>query len=236
VRTFLMCGGRGERLGELTKDKPKCLVEIGGKTMLDRWLNKFDEWKFSDVLINMNYCSDKIMDYLKGISWNKMRVTLSSEKELLGTARTLYENRRFVKGEYCFGVVYADVWTTFDMRKMISFHKRRPGMITLGLYENNTFEGKGVCVVKDGLVVGFEEKPQIPKSKYIWGGILVAHPSIFSVIDAGMVDIANDLLPKLVKVGMVSAFYIDQPLVDMGTAEGYKKANELSRSLGFEVL
>lgn len=237
MRVFLMCAGKGERLKELTKDIPKCLLEVGGKPMLDRWLSKFLEWKFSDVLVNMHYKSDKILDYLKNDNCNGARITIYKEKELLGTAGTLCENRKYVRGEYYFGIVYSDVWTSFDMRKMVTFHKRRPAMVTLGLYVPKNYVNKGVAVVKDGIVVGFEEKPKSPKSKFVWSGILVAHPSVFSVVKPGMKDIASDLLPELAKTGRMSAFFIDEPLYDVGeSVENYKEINEEVKKMGLQAL
>ena len=167
MRIFLMSAGKGERLRKYTKDKPKCLLKVGSKVMLQRWMDNFREWRIHDVLINTSYKSEQVVEYLNNIDWGKMRIALSNEKELLGTARTLYRNRKFVKGEHYFGVVYVDVWTTFDMRKMINYHKKRPCMVTLALHEPRNLKGKGVAVVKDGLVVDFEEKPRSPKSRYV---------------------------------------------------------------------
>lgn len=237
MKIFLFAAGKGERLKDLTKDTPKCLLEIGGKPMLQRWIDCFNEWKFSDILINVHHHSDKVIDYLKKVNWNGARLSLVKEKELLGTARTLNKHKKFVKGEYYFGIVYSDVWTTFDIRKMITFHKRRPSMVTLGLHIPKDYSGKGIAVVKDGIVTSFEEKPKNPKSKYVWSGIMIAHPSIFSVLTDDMKDIASDLLPELAKTGKMSAFYIDNPLYDIGESiERFKEIHEEIKNLGFQAL
>ena len=232
-----MSAGLGTRVREFTGDKPKCLLPVGGRTMLQRWFDKCEEWRVSDVLVNMHYKMDKVMDYLRDMNWNEFRITLTYEKELLGTAQTLFKNRKFVKGEHFFGVIYTDVWTSFDLRKMINFHKRRPGLVTLGLYEAKDIKDKGVAVVKEGMVVDFEEKPKNPKSRCIWGGVLIAHPSLFSVIDSDVKDIANDLLPKLAKMGKMNAFFIREPVFDIGESpEEYKRVCEEVSKLGFGVL
>ena len=237
MKTMFMAAGKGERLGKITQEIPKCLVSIGGVPLLNRWFDKFNEWKFSDILINICHKQDKILEHLKTTDWDGIRISIFREETPLGTAKTMFINRKFVKGEYYFGVVYADVWTTFDLRKMITFHKRRPSVVTLGLHIPKTYEGKGIAVIRDGIVVGFEEKPQNnQKSKFVWAGIMIAHPSIFSCMTEGMKDIATDLLPKLAQTGKMSAFFINDPLIDIGTPESLKEADELAKGLGFKSL
>lgn len=236
MKVFLFCAGKGERLGEVTKTKPKCLISIGGRPILQRWLDSFKDWHVSDILINVHHCSDAVMDYIRDADIGSLRISISKEKELLGTAKTLYQNKRFVKGEHCFAIVYSDVWTTFDIRKMLNYHKKRSYMVTMALYAPKSLEGKGVAIIKEGMVVGFEEKPKNPKSKFVWSGILIAHPSIFNLLEPGMTDIARDLLPKIAELGKVNAFYVNDPLVDIGTPEGLKEANEIVGSIGLKAL
>ena len=238
MKVFLFCSGKGERLHPLTDKVPKCLLPINGKPMLERWIRKFNEWKFHDILINVSHKSNVVMDFLKDLDWNGARLSICKEKEAaLGTAKTLFKNRKFARGEYYFGIVYSDVWTTFDIRKMITFHKRRPTMVTLGLHIPKDYAGKGVAVVRDGKVIGFEEKPKSPKSKYVWAGIMIAHPSILTVLKEDMNDIASDLLPELVKTGQVSAFIIDEYLRDIGeSVEVYHQIQSEVKAMGLQAL
>jgi len=238
MKVMFLCAGRGKRLKKLTEDKPKCLLTIGGEVLMGRWLKRFQEWKVSDVLINLNYRVDKVLDFLKECDCNGMRLSLYKERNLLGSARTINENRKFVKGDYYFGIVYSDLWTTFDMRKMITFHKRRAGIATIALHEPNTFEGKGVVTTRDGIVTGFHEKSKNEiKSKFVWAGMMVAHPSIFREYDPSMKDIATDFLPALVKTGKVNAFYLKEPVYDIGgSVEEYNRVNEEVKGLGFSAL
>jgi len=237
MKTYFMCAGRGDRLGKLTKDNPKCMMKVCGKTMLYRWVTKFGEWRVKDVLINMSSHTGKILSHLDEVDWGRVRISLSKEKEPIGSAATLYNNRGFVRGEHYFAVVYSDVWTSFDLRKMINFHKKRPSMVTLGLHTPRSLDGKGVAIVKNGVVVGFEEKPQTPKSRTVWAGILIAHPSIFKLMNQDMKDIATDLLPKLAETGRMQAFFINEPLWDIGESEdSYEFVCNETQKLGLGAL
>ncbi len=241
MKAFLMCAGKGERLGELTKNIPKCLLPVNGTPILRRWLDKLQEWKFNRVLVNvsLNYNGQKIIDYIVD---NKLtdKVEFFAEHSLshpLGTAQTLRLNKKFIKNDYCFAVAYSDVWTTFDLRKMVSYHmlnQRGNPLVTMGVYIPETYKAKGIAIVRDGMVTGFEEKPKTKKckSKFIWAGILVASPEIFSFIKEDMKDIAADLLPVLTKTGRVRAFYVEEPIWDIGeNPERYYEINEKVKRL-----
>lgn len=231
----MLAAGRGTRLGKLTEEVPKCLLPVNETPMLEFWLSKLVREGVTDVLINLNYKSDRVMDYLRKRPWDSLRITLSYEEELLGTAATLYENRKFVRGEYAFLVVYADVWTTTSLRTIYRFHQRRPGLVTVGLYSPQKLDSKGVAVVQHGVVVGFEEKPSKPQGTHAFAGLMVCHPSVFKGFDSGVRDIAGDLLPRL--VGKINAFFIDETVLDIGgSADDYEQAQKVVSGLALKAL
>lgn len=235
MKAFLLAAGRGTRLGKLTEDTPKCLLSVNGKPMLEYWFEKLAQEGVTDVLVNMHYKSEKILEYLRKRPWNSLRITLSYEEDLLGTAATLYENRKFVRGEYAFAVAYADTWTPVRLRTMYRFHQRRPGMVTMGLYKPKNLEAKGVAVVHQGLVVGFEEKPAKPQSEFAFAGMMICHPSVFKGFDSSIRDISRDLLPRL--VGKINAFFINDVVLDIGSSEEeFHQAQQIVSSLGMKAL
>lgn len=204
--------------------------------MLEYWFDKLAREGVTDVLLNLHYKSEAVLEWLRNRPWNSLRVTLSYEEELLGTAATLYENRRFVRGEYAFTVVYADVWTNANLRTMYRFHQRRPGVVTLALYEPKNLSQKGVAMVQNGIVVGFDEKPEKPRGTHAFAGMMVCHPSIFKGFDPSIRDIAGDLLPRL--VGKINAFFINgDTVLDIGgSQEEYDQAKSVVAGLGIKAL
>ena len=217
MKAFIMAAGKGERLGKLTEETPKCLLPVGGVPMLERWIRSFAKWGFSGVFVNTSYKMADIVAFLRyrgmGIPWNIV-IDISKEGTPLGTAQTLWVNRSFVENEKCFAVVYCDVWTDFDIRKIIESHVKP---VTLGLqYVPNPVD-KGIALTVGDTVIDFEEKPKKPvEGLPIWTGILIASPEIFNMMDGTEKDIGSDLLPKLAKKGVVGAYCVEDVLFDIG--------------------
>ena len=85
------------------------------------------------------------------------------EPQLLGGAGTLAENRDFVAGEDAFYILYADVLTNVDLRKMLAFHRQQHLPVTLGVYQVPDPRRCGVVTVDENAIVQeFEEKPKRP--------------------------------------------------------------------------
>src|ERR1035438_711872 len=109
MKAFLLAAGNGTRLRPLTDTIPKCMVPIQGMPLLGIWLEWCRHNGIDEVLINVHAHPDAVAAYLGGEFG--VKVTISEEKELLGSAGTLLANREFVEGEEEFAVLYADVLT-----------------------------------------------------------------------------------------------------------------------------
>ena len=87
IRTaMILAAGRGERMGQLTKNTPKPLLNFKGKTLLERHLENLSDAGFVDVVINISYLSSQIEDFVgNGSNWN-LNVSFSKENPVLETA------------------------------------------------------------------------------------------------------------------------------------------------------
>ena len=237
MKALVLSAGRGERLGELTLGSPKCLLPVGGKPMVEFWLDKLSFAGVDDVLINLHYKYRDVLRYFADRNWDNVRVTFAYEKELLGSARTLWVNKSYFRREWLFMVVYGDTWTNMDLRKMIGFHKRHPGIATVALTKFPNPTSKGVVKVREGMIVGFEEKPVGVEGLNVWSfaGVVIASPRIFQVFDDKVEDVGKDLFPKL--LGKMNAFYVNDAVYDIGeSAEHYKKVCDEVKKLGLRAL
>ena len=96
IRALLLSAGFGTRLRPLTLTKPKCLVEVNGKPILEHWLNKLEEINTERILINTHYLADKVNNFLNYDYLQNTKIQKFHENQLLGTAGTLIANSKFL--------------------------------------------------------------------------------------------------------------------------------------------
>jgi mannose-1-phosphate guanylyltransferase len=97
VKAFLLAAGVGSRLRPITNTTPKCMLAIGGRPLLDIWLEKFDRAGVDEVLVNLHHLPDVVRRHLAARA-APPRVRMAYEPELLGSAGTLLAHRRWVDG------------------------------------------------------------------------------------------------------------------------------------------
>src|SRR5438309_1261618 len=124
MKAFLLAAGHGTRLRPLTDNIPKCLVSIQGIPMLDIWLEVCRRAGIKEVLVNVHAHVDAVREALSQQK-NGLKVHISEEAILLGSAGTLLANRQWVAGEAYFWVLYADVLTNANLSPMIALHESR---------------------------------------------------------------------------------------------------------------
>jgi mannose-1-phosphate guanylyltransferase len=199
------------------------MVPIRGVPMLEIWLEVCRRAGIDEVLINLHAHSDVVREALHDKKTGVV-VHVSEEATLLGSAGTLAANRNWVAGESSFWVLYADVLTIADLRKMLTFHSECQPIATIGLYQ---VMDPGRCGIvsfdSDFVVREFVEKPSNPTSNWAFSGLMIATPEVLDNIpDRVPVDLGFDVLPRL--VGQMRAYPITDYLLDIGTMENYQAA------------
>ena len=196
---MLLAGGLGSRLKPLTDSRPKCLVPIQGKPLLEIWLETLLPEYAGSIILNTYYLAEQVETFVRQSPWGD-RVVLSNEKSLLGTAGTLLNNQQYFL-ENSFMVVHADNLSKFDIAEFIKCHRDRAANIEITMM---TFETDDPCscgiveVDEKGRVIGFHEKVPNPPGSLANGAIYIMEPSIFDFIrslEKEVLDISLDILP-----------------------------------------
>jgi mannose-1-phosphate guanylyltransferase len=223
MKAYLLAGGYGTRLARETTERPKCLVDIHGRPLLAWWLDLCARHGISDVLVNVSHHGELVRAFLA--SRPPVRVTLVEEAVAVGNAGTVLANRRFAAGEDEFFILYADNLTDADLTRLLDFHRRHDGVLTLGLFRHPRPREAGIVECDaGGLVTAFAEKPASPSGDLANAGLYVARREVFDVIPdrAGMVDFGFDVLPEL--IGRLYAQEVSGYLADVGTPDGLAAA------------
>ncbi len=225
MKAFLLAAGIGSRLRPLTDTTPKCMIAVGGRPMLDIWLDEFARAGVDEVLVNLHYLAEIVHNHLAERTVAPV-VRTSFEPQLLGSAGTLLANRQWVEHDDFFLACNADNLTDFDLRTLIESHREYSAIATLTAFHSPNPSSGGVMEVdSDGTVIGFTEKPEHPVSDLVNAGIYAFRPSVLDEIKGeAPMDIGYDLLPQL--VGRARAIPIEGYFRDIGTPEAYRRAQE----------
>ena len=141
MKAMILAAGLGTRLRPLTDDRPKALVEIGGKTLLEITLRRLRKFEIREVIINVHHFADMIADYLRRNDNFSMRIEISREEELLDTGGGLKKAAWFFLedgGNDAFLLHNVDVLSTIDFRGMLELHGNHDALATLAAQQRDT--------------------------------------------------------------------------------------------------
>jgi mannose-1-phosphate guanylyltransferase len=224
MKAFLLAAGNGTRLRPITDKIPKCLVPIHGMPMLSIWMKVCKKLGITEVLINLHAHADIVRTFLEQGGEDGVRVQVSEEKRLLGSAGTLRANRDWVKTEELFWIFYADVLHCADLPAMLRLHRQRGLAATLGVYAVPDPSRCGIVTTNaEGVIEDFVEKPAHPIGNLAFSGLMIGTNAVLDVIPESVpADIGFHVLPKL--TGKMLAFPIQDYLIDVGTLDNYHQA------------
>ncbi len=208
TKAMILAGGMSTRLYPLTKQVPKPLVPVAGEPIsahILRWLNSFG---YTDIAINVHYLADKIFEAFGDGSQYGVKLEYLHEEKLMGSAGALKPLQPFF-GDDTFVVVGCDDLTDANLDALVSFHKKRNALATIGLVPADEVDQYGVVITDDdGRISEFQEKPPkgTERSKLVNTGIYVFEPAIFDRIPADtFYDFGKNVFPQLLAEG--AAFY-----------------------------
>ena len=143
MRAMVLAAGLGTRLRPLTNDRPKALVEIGGRTLLELTLTRLASFGVREVIINVHHFADLVMQYLKTKNNFGLHVEISREELLLDTGGGLKKASWFFlqdpnRLDEPFLLHNVDVISTIDFHRLLEFHNENHAVATLAVQERES--------------------------------------------------------------------------------------------------
>lgn len=205
----MLAAGEGRRLGMLTGTRPKPMIEVGGRPVLEHNVRLLAAHQIRDVAINLHHRPDAIVAHFGDGGSLGVRITYAVEPDLLGTAGAVKNLAAFVTDTTI--VIYGDNLTTCDLTSLVEHHRSRGAAMTMALFPRQDVAQSGVAEVDDrDRIVRFIEKPVPGTTASTWvnAGILAIEPALLDVIPAaGPSDFGRDIVPALIARGeMVCAY------------------------------
>jgi len=223
MKAMILAAGLGTRLRPLTDNRPKALVEVAGRTMLEITLSRLRSFDTREVIINVHHFADMILEYLKTNSNFGMHIEVSREDVLLDTGGGLKKAAYFFLEnsngfERPFILHNVDVISTIDLRRMVQFHTEHQALATLAVQDRETSryllfdEHLQLC----GRRSGHDQKDDLVRSSQpmralAFSGIHIISPRLFSMmIEEGAFSIIASYLRLAARGEKILAFRTDE--------------------------
>jgi len=207
---MILAAGRGERLRPLTQSLPKPLVEVGGKALLARHLERLAAAGFRRAVINVSHLADRITGRF-GAGAHGIAIEWSREESPLETAGGIAKALPLL-GEEPFLLVNSDVWCDFDFARWRA-HELSGRLAHLLLVPNPPHHPAGDFTLERG-VVG-----NAPAPRYTYAGIAVLSPRLVAGVRTGDKAQLAPLWRAAAERGEVSGELYDGLWSDVGTPE-----------------
>jgi NDP-sugar pyrophosphorylase family protein len=143
MKAMILAAGLGTRLRPLTDDRPKALVEVAGRTLLEITVARLRDFGVGEVIVNVHHFADRVVDYLKSHHNFGLRIEVSREDLLLDTGGGLKKAAWFFLEDSLhldepFILHNVDVISTIDLKRMVEIHKQRQALATLAVQARET--------------------------------------------------------------------------------------------------
>jgi NDP-sugar pyrophosphorylase family protein len=223
MKAMVLAAGLGTRLRPLTGDRPKALVTVAGRNMLEIVLARLRAAGVTEVIVNAHHFADQIEQFLTGGENFGMRVEISREAELLDTGGGLKHAAWFFledgpDREAPFIVHNVDVISTIDLTRMIRAHTESFALATLAVAARDS--SRQLILDQDGLLcgrrAGRDAHPELARpakqtSQFAFSGIHVISPRIFSLMhESGAFSIIDAYLRLAAEGEKILAFRTDE--------------------------
>ncbi len=226
MKAFLLAAGLGTRLRPLTDTIPKCMVPIKGKPLLGYWLDMLFASKIiQSAIINTHYLHEKVEDFVSASPYRK-KIELVYEKELLGTAGTIFRHQRLFD-ESPLMLIHADNYSVFNVDAFVSAHENRPQncRMTMMTFSTDMPETCGIVDLDErGVVRAFYEKITNPPGNLANGAVYILEKEILDDLDPDVFDFSTQVVPRY--MGCIYTFENKTYHRDIGTPESYLKAQK----------
>jgi len=223
MKAVILAGGLGTRLRPLTNKKPKPMLPLGKKPLLEHLIKWIRKNGVKDIVLCVSYLHETIEKYFEDGSKFGVKIEYAISSKPLATAGQLKTAEKFI--DDTFVCVYGDTILDFNLKNMIIQHKKKKSFITMSLYEYKTNIRYGVIDTKNnGKVSAWNEKPEIKAKVNI--GCYVMEPAILSFIPKNRSFGMDTVVKKAIsKRKDVNSFLSKKGFVDIGDKETYEKTN-----------
>lgn len=226
-RAFILAGGFGTRLGDITKKKPKPLIEFHKKPFIDYIISQLVRKKIPKIYILTHYKHKMFKDkyHLKKI--DKTKIICKKERVPMGTAGTIYNARKLILNNTI--ILNGDTYINIPFNKIEKFSFKK-SILLIFLTKNFNYKSNkklsALSIKKKKIVYSNNSKNNLMNL-----GLYFINKNINKYLNKNHKSLEEDILPKLIKRNLVSGIKYKGKFVDIGTKKNLKIFNKISKEL-----
>lgn len=236
MKAIILAAGLGTRLFPLTKDKPKALIEVQGKPLIQHQLEKLKREGFTKVLINIHHFGDQVIEFLEKQNYFGMDIEVSDERDqLLDTGGALRKAANFIRGTEPVVIHNVDVLSNISLMDMLNTHNLTGALATLAIRKRETSryllfnEHNQLCAwenIKTGEKKGDWANPNL--TRVAFSGIHILSPEFVDLFPNKTAFSIIDFYIEVIQSYCISGYFHDESVwLDVGNPETLAKAEKL---------
>ena len=235
MKAMIFAAGLGKRLGSITENIPKALVDINGKTALQIAVEKCSAKGFDEIIINVHHLADMVEDEVKRLNKIGFRISVSDERgKLLENGGGLYKAREFF-GKDPFLLYNVDIISDLDLSALYRLHLEKKGLATLAVRhrpgkrfllidEEGRMRGWRNISTGDEILAGVSGEGL---SEIAFSSLHIVEPEIFNYMEEGIYSLIDLYLRLASELKIFTLKHDEGYWVDVGTPESLEYVREL---------
>jgi NDP-sugar pyrophosphorylase family protein len=232
MKAMILAAGKGTRLKPLTNNKPKALVKVNGTPLLEILVDKLKKTGVKEIIINVHYLADQIIDFIKSKNSFGIRIEISHEKELLDTGGGLKKAAWFFNNNDPFILHNVDVISNIDLKEMLEFHQKNNSFVTLAVRKRNS--SRFFLFNNENELCGWENiktsekiisKPNNKLFQFAFSGVHILNTEVFHSLKS---DSAFSIVPSYIELSKNNRIMAYQHDSDYWFDIGDKKKLEIA--------
>jgi glucose-1-phosphate cytidylyltransferase len=193
MKVLILCGGRGTRLNG---ERPKPLIEIGGRPILWHVMSIYAAQGLEDFLLLTGYQGEAVAEWARSTPWRVECVDTGLETP---TGGRVHAARDRLEEPFC--LTYADGLADIDLSALLAHHRACGALATMTVVRPEL--PFGVAMLEGERVAGFHEKPRA--EQWVNGGFMVFEPGALPYLTGDAV-LEREPLERLAADGALAAF------------------------------
>ncbi len=221
----LLAAGKGTRLRPLTVNRPKPLVPVANRPVMEYQLRLLEKAGFERVIIPLGYLGEQIASYAESFE-SELKFEFSFENIPLGTAGAVAKLRDRLDGTFL--IISGDLLVDVDVSDLMDFHRRMSASVSIALTRVEDPTQYGIALLEGSRISTFAEKPDPSKvfSNLINAGIYVMEPEVLDEVPPNaQFDFSLNLFPSIIDRRYVAGYLMEGYWNDIGRPSSYLQAN-----------